>query len=260
MAKLTFTKIAKDIKQFVSKKSPEILTGIGIAGMITTTVLAVKATPKALELLAKAKNEKFDESRDSLTIIEKIKVAWRPYIPAVVTGTLSVACLVGASSANARRNTALATAYKLSETALTEYKQKVIETVGEKKEKIVKEAIDKDRIKNNPVSKNEIIMTKKGETLCYETISGRYFKSDIDSIEKSVNEINRRLLNDMYISLNEFYDSIGLDHISIGEDLGWNVDTGLIDIEWSSQIADDGSPCIVINYVHMPKYGYYKFA
>ena len=260
MAKLTFTKMAKDIKQFISKKSPEILTGIGIAGMITTTVLAVKATPKALELLAKAENEKLDNDQDSLTIIEKIKIAWRPYIPAVVTGTLSVACLVGASSANARRNTALATAYKLSETALTEYKQKVIETVGEKKEKIVREAIDKDRIENNPVSKNEIIVTKKGETLCYETISGRYFKSDIDSIEKSVNEINRRLLNDMYISLNEFYDSIGLDHISIGEDLGWNIDTGLIDIEWSSQITDDGNPCIVINYVHTPKYGYYKFA
>ncbi len=261
MAKLNFTKLTKDAKRFVSKKSPEILTGIGIAGMITTTVLAVKATPKALELLAKAEDGKLDDGHsDPLTVVEKIKVAWKPYIPAVVTGTLSVACLIGASSVNARRNTALATAYKLSETALTEYKQKVIETVGEKKEKIVREAIDKDRIEKNPVSKNEVIVTKKGETLCYEAISGRYFKSDMDSIEKAVNEINRRLLNDMYISLNELYDEIGLDHISIGEDLGWNMDAGLIDIEWSSQIADDGTPCIVMNYGHAPKYGYYKFA
>ena len=260
MAKLNFSKMVKDTKRFISAKSPEILTGIGIAGMITTTVLAVKATPKALDLIAKAEDAKFDNGHeDPLTTIEKVKVAWKPYIPAAVTGTLSVVCLIGASSVNARRNAALATAYKLSETALTEYKQKVIETVGEKKEKIVREAIDKDKIEKNPVSKSEVIVTKKGETLCYEAISGRYFKSDIDTIEKAVNEINRRLLNDMYISLNELYDEIGLENISLGEDLGWKVEDGLIEIEWSSQIADDGSPCIVMNYLRAPKYGYYRF-
>ena len=63
----------------------------------------------------------------------------------------------------------------------------------------------------------------------------------------------------MYISLNELYDEIGLENISLGEDLGWKVEDGLIEIEWSSQIADDGSPCIVMNYLRAPKYGYYRF-
>ena len=48
--KTNVSKIMKDIKITMSKRSPEILTGLGIAGMITTTVLAVKATPKAIKL------------------------------------------------------------------------------------------------------------------------------------------------------------------------------------------------------------------
>ena len=41
------------VKKSTIKHSPEILTGIGIAGMVTTTVMAVRATPKALDLLEK---------------------------------------------------------------------------------------------------------------------------------------------------------------------------------------------------------------
>ena len=45
---MTLSKFVMDTKRMVYKHSPEILTGIGVAGMITSTILAVKATPKAL--------------------------------------------------------------------------------------------------------------------------------------------------------------------------------------------------------------------
>jgi hypothetical protein len=240
----------------VSKHSPEILTGIGIAGMITTTVLAVKATPKALKLIEDKKKE---EKVDELPHLETVKTTWKCYIPATVTGVASIACLIGASAVNARRNAALATAYKLSETALTEYKEKVVETIGEKKEQAVREAIDKDRVEATPVSKNEVIITEKGNTLCLDPLSKRYFKSDIERIKKAENILNKRMLHDMfgYVSVNELYDELGLDHTDIGDDLGWNVNE-LIDIDFSSQIADDGTPCIVLNYSVAPRYGYSK--
>ena len=114
MNKQNLSKFFKSVKSNVSKHSPEILTGIGIAGMISTTILAVKATPRALDLIAKAEDEKFDNGHGSkLTNIEVVKVAWKPYIPATITGTVSIACLIGASSVNARRNAALysATSY-----------------------------------------------------------------------------------------------------------------------------------------------------
>ena len=169
------TKIFNDVKVGFNKNSPAILTGIGITGMLTSTVLAVKATPKALKLLDQAENDKCDE----LTTVEKIKAAWKPYIPAVISGSVSIACLIGANSAHAKRNAALATAYKISESALTDYRSKVIETVGEKKEKTIREKVDKERLQRAPVSKNEVIVTSNDNTLCFDAISGRYFTSDI---------------------------------------------------------------------------------
>lgn len=256
MTKLNFTKFVKNVQTEVSKHSPEILTGIGIAGMITTTVLAVKATPKALTLMEKRKR---DLKVEKLTPIETVKTTWKCYIPAAITGTVSIGCLIGASSVNARRNAALATAYKLSETALNEYRDKVVETIGEKKEQTIREKVDKDRVEKNPVSKSEVIITEKGNTLCYDSISGRYFKSDIEKIKRAVNELNRRMTYDVYVSLSEFYDELDLDHTLLSDDLGWSIDDGLIDVSFSSQIADDGTPCIVINYAVAPRYNYSKF-
>lgn len=253
MNKPDLAKVFKGVQIFASKHSPEILTGIGIAGMITATVLAVKETPKALELIEMKKEE---EEVESLTVLETIKTTWKCYIPATITGVVSVACLVGASSVSARRNAALATAYKLSETALSEYREKVVETVGEKKDKAIRDQIDKDHIDNNPVSKNEVIITDRGTTLCYDNLAGRYFKSDIEKIKKAVNEINRQMLLNDYVSLNDFYDELGLDHTPLGDDLGWRIDRGYIEPRFSSQIAEDGTPCIVLSYEVAPRHDY----
>lgn len=258
MGKTNLATIAKDIRKFASKRSPEILTGIGIAGMISTTILAVRATPKALELIEEQKEE---ESVDELSSFEVVKVAWKPYIPAMVTCVVSTACLIGASSVNTKRNAALATAYKLSETALTEYREKVIETIGEKKERIVRDKVAEERVKKNPVSKNEVIVTGNGKTLCFDPISGRYFMCSIETIKKAENTLNKQMLHDIsgYVSLNEFYDELGLDHTSVGDDLGWNTDQ-LIDINFSSQLNDNGEPSVVLDYLVAPKYDYYKFS
>jgi hypothetical protein len=253
MNKPNLSKIAKGIRMSISKHSSEILTGIGIAGMVTTTVMAVRATPKALILIEERKEE---IDVDKLTPIELIKATWTCYIPAAITGGLSIICLIGASSVNTRRNAALATAYTLSESALKEYQGKVIETIGEKKEQSVRDAIAKDRIDKNPVSSREVIITEKGNTLCYDAISGRYFKSDIDKLKKAEIELNRRMRDEMYISLNEFYYEIGLNPISIGDDLGWNIDHGYIELSFSSQLTDDGNPCLVIDYQVTPIYKY----
>lgn len=241
------------LKTAIKKHSPEILTGIGIAGMITTTVMAVRATPKALILIEERKEE---IGAGKLEAMDMVKTAWACYIPAAITGTLSVACLIGASSVNARRNAALATAYTLSESALKDYQGKVIEMFGEKKNEAVKDAVAKDKVEKNPVVTREVIITEKGNTLCYDAISGRYFKSDIEKIKKAECELNRQMLDDMYVSLNDFYYEIGLDSVKLGDELGWNVDSGYIDLSFSSQLASDGTPCLVIDYSVAPRYNY----
>ena len=255
MKKTNIANIIKSTQIAMSKHSPEILTGLGIAGMITTTILAVKATPKALRKIKEYEDAILCD-HEKIKPINAVKLTWKCYIPAAVTGTVSIACLVGASSVNVRRNAALATAYKLSETALTEYREKVVETIGEKKEKTIKDAIAKDHVEKNPVSQNNIIVTGKGDTLCCDKLFGRYFKSDIDRLKKIENELNRRMRNEDYISLNDFYYEVGLDSVDAGDLLGWNIDRGYVELDFSSQLSSDGTPCLVVSFASLPRYDY----
>lgn len=258
MAKSDVSNFFTNAKAVVAKHSPEILTGIGIAGMITTTVLAVQATPKALKKIEEFK-EQNNATDKKLHPIDTIKICWKYYIPATVTGALSTACLIGASKVHLKRNAALATAYKLSETALHEYRDAVVETIGEKKEEKLKNTIAKKQMAEHPVEHHDVIVTGKGDTLCYDSMFGRYFKSDRDAIIRIVNDLNRQMRDDMYISLNEFYYEVGLEEVACGYDIGWNITKGYIDPEFSSQLASDGTPCLVIGFSIPPTYDFRNY-
>jgi hypothetical protein len=226
-----------------SKNSPTILTGVSVAGLIATTVLAVKATPKALRLIKDEQNRREDTCMvsqtvepDPLTKMETVKLTWQCYLPAAGVAAVTIACIIGSNSINLRRNVALASVYSITEAALKEYQAKVIETVGENKAKKISDDIAKDAIEKNPVSSKEVIITGKGEALVYDTLSGRYFKSDIDKIRRVQNEFNRRLMDEMFITLNELYYELGLSSIKLGDDIGWDVDQGMVEFNFSSQL------------------------
>ena len=260
------TKIAnviKTTKGYMCKHSPEILTGIGIFGMITTTVMAVKATPKAMQLIQDKKDElstEYGMTVDDLSYKEVVKAAWKPYIPAVLTGVTSICCIVGASRINSKRNAALATAYKISERALVRYRDKVIDTIGEKKEKEIREKIAQDGVNKQPVSTAQVYVTSKGNTLFRDDLSGRYFRSDLDLIKKAVNELNRDMTFNDYISLQEFYNKIGLEPTKNSSYLGWNLKEGLIELNYYACLADNDEPCIAIDYNIAPEYDFDKMA
>lgn len=273
MKKLIMPAGIKKIQKVLTRKSPEILTGIGIAGVITTTVLAVKVTPKALQLIDEAERKKavawnnenpdYDNGADriKLTKTETVKAAWKPYIPVVVTGVCSVACIIGANSVHLKRNAALATAYQLSTTAFNEYKEKVVETIGEKKEKVVRQNIAKDKVEKNPVSKTEVFVTGNGTSLFYDPLSGRYFESDMNKVEKAVNNLNWSMNNgnEPYISLTQLYDELGLSHTGVSDEIGWKVEDGNIELAVSAQVSDDGRPCLVMDFLRAPEYGYDRY-
>lgn len=241
-------------KNFLSKNSPAILTGIGIAGMATSTVLAVQATPKALLLL---EEEKRNQNVNTLDIKETIRVAWRPYVPAAIIGALSVTCIIGASAIHTKRNAALATVYAISERTLLNYKDKVVEAIGEKKEKEIRDSIAQDKVNENPVSSTYIIDASKGNTLFMDSFTGRYFKSDMNAVKNAEIDINRELLSQNYISLNSVYSILGLEKVKRGYDLGWNVDNKF-EFEFSTTMAED-TACIVLDFSVPPTYDYDKF-
>lgn len=244
--------VVKDIPSAVEKHSPELLTGLGIAGMIFTVVMAVKVTPKAMR-----KVDEIEIKEDKrLTKGEIVKETWKYYIPVVISGACSIACVIGANSINMKRNAALIAAYAISTQELSDYKRKAIDILGEKKAPLIKDEVAKERIERDPVDNTTVIMTGKGESLCYDPLSGRYFKSDIEKIRKAVNDFNRKMRDEMQLSLNEFYYEIGLDGIDIGNYLGWDIDKGYVELEFSSQLTEEGVPCLVIGHSNPPVYLY----
>lgn len=252
MKKVNFAGITNMAKHFITHYSSEILVATGIVGMLTTTVIAVRATPKALRLIEEAKEEKGEE----LTKLETVKAAAKVYIAPTITAVTSTACIIGASKINRRRNAALATAYAISEAALNEYKEKVITAIGEKKEQEIQDAIAKDDIDRAPVHTKEVFITDKGNTLCYDVMSGRYFRSSMEALKSAICDLNFQMMDDVWVSLNDFYDTIGLKNTQNGDLLGWSVTDGKIQPQFSSQLSERGEPCLVLKYNIAPSYNY----
>ena len=254
--KLDFAGAARTAIALGRKHAPGILQGLGIGGFIATTIFAVRATPKAIKQIDEAQKAK---GQEPLNKREKVAAAWKSYILPASTGTLSTICLISSCRMSNRRNAALAAAYSITETALHEYKDKVVETVGERKEHAIRDAVDKERVEKNPPTPSEIVHAESmGRTLCYDAMFGRYFYSDRETIEQAANKLNREMtmMTEPYISLNEFYVEVGLQTIEMGERLGWNVSRGLIRLDFTSQLVDGRTPCLVMTYDVMPDYDY----
>ncbi len=254
---ITFANIAR---KFMVKNSPIILTVFGVCGLVGTAACAIEATKKSDEDLIPHVDEE-------LNFYEKFKICWPNYIPMAVTGGMSIACIIGSNTVNMRRQAALISAYSMSESMLKEYKEKVIEKIGEKKESAIRDSIQEDKVKNNPPKEGDIIITNKGELLCMDAYSGRYFKSDIDFIKKKENEFNADLLQFMALSLNDWYDYIGLPHIKIGDQIGWSLSDevgcsdarNLVEFRHTSHLTEDSIPCLVVDFCRYPSIDYLNY-
>lgn len=233
-----------DVGKMLREHSPEILTGIGVAGVAITTFLTAKATLKCSDVLR-------DEN---MSVKEKAKECWKDYIPAGLTGVMTVTCIISGNKICLKRNAALAAAAKLSEAAFMEYRAKTLEVMGEHQEKKIYDAIAKDKVERTPINTTEVIVTGKGTTRCMDGINERYFESDLETIRQKVNSLNYRMLTEMFISLNEYYYELGLKPAKDGDDIGWFVEDGLIELRHpSAAVCDDGVPCLVIEPNRPPR-------
>ena len=237
---LPLGEIMKRFEKLVVDNSPTILTAIGVTGALTTAYLTGRASFRAAQILG--------EESPHLEAKEKVQLCWKLYIPAVGTAALTVAAIIGANRIGSRRAAALAVAYSVSERAFEEYKTKVIERVGEKKEQAIRDEIAQARVDRDPVGNAVII--GDGRVLCYEEFTGRYFLSDMEAIRKAQNDINQRIITDSYVALSDLYDLLNLPHTSESSEVGWNTDK-LLDILFSA-ILSEGRPCISVGFQVKP--------
>lgn len=240
----TYIKPAIDL---IKKESPKILMALGTASFITTIILVNDEAPKAVTLLEKKKEEKGEE----LTFVEKVKEVGPIYIPAATAGVLSLLCFAGSQKINVARNAALVAAYKISENNLSEFKEAALKTVGERKLNDIQDTAAKERVRMHLPEDEFIISTGRGDVLCYDSISGRYFRSDMEWVRKAQNDLNFMLFAGGAATLNDFYDYLGLPWTKCGDMLGWEVDrvnSEPLDIRFTSTLDDRNRPVLVLEY------------
>lgn len=231
-------------KLFLKRNSSTILTCVGAVGVVTTAILAAKATPKALELLKEAEQEKGEE----LTTLEKVQVAGPAYIPAVLTGVSTVACIFGANALNKRQQAALMSAYALLDNSYKEYKQKVNELYGDDAGAKIRAEIAKDHIDEADLTEED-----DGKSLFFDDYSGRLFRATIEQVQKAEYNLNRTLFMYDCVTLNEFYKDLGLDPIESGWVTGWAKAINQerhwqewVDFIHEKAVTDDGLECYII--------------
>jgi hypothetical protein len=242
--------VVRKAGRLITDNSPVVLTVIAVTGTVTTAYLVGKATFKAAEIIQE-RNEKLDVHDLWMPTKEKVELVWKLYVPAAVSGLLTISAIVGSNRIGARRAAAVATAFVLSERAFEEYKEKVVEKLGERKEQSVRDELAQDRVNRNPLGTTELAMLGAGSVICYEAFTGRYFLSDMETLRKAENDINALVIADNFACLSDLYQLIGLEPTSQSDDIGWNTDK-LLKLEYSTVLTDSGKPCLSVNYRVVP--------
>ena len=240
---------------FSNIKMPEIssttvLTGMGVTGVVTTAYLTGRASFKAAELIRREEIVK-TLPPDKLTNKEKVKLVWPLYVAPVSVGCTTITAIVVANHTASKRIAALTVASGISERALTEYKAKVLEKLGEKKEMAIRDEVAQDRVANTPVNK-EVLVIGAGDVLCFDLLTGRYFQSTVEKIRQAEIKINYEILNHMYASLSRFYDEIGIPPTPYSDTVGWNGLTDRFEVLFSTVMSPDNRPCIAVDFSHPP--------
>ena len=250
--------ILRAMRSGLIAKGPQIATGIGIGIMLLAGVRAVKKTPEAVKLIEKKKEE---EKKDELTVTETVQATWKCYLPSVIMFLVACALIIGGQRVSTRRAVAAATACSLCETQLQQYQDAVKSVVGDKKADEIRTEMARNEVNSKPpLTKDDIISTGRGNALFYDELSKRYFWSDPAHVDKVIQNLNFQLLDEMYVSLNDYWDALDLPTTPPGNLICWRADDGKIDPAYSViEVASgpyEGYPCKVIGFYVEPEYSY----
>lgn len=252
------------------RHAPAILTTSAIGLFLTSTILAVKATPKAMEAIEEKKNE---DGHVNLTALQIIQVTWRYYVWSALSFLGGVGCSTRALKENDARIAGLMAVAESGRNMVkefNEYRQFVAQQIGPKKEaEIHNQAIQQAVVQNPPpagmTADRAQVEGQAPKPMCFESSFGRYFYVDYETVASAVNKLNDEIHNGLngYVSLNDFYDEIHVDTTEFGDRVGWSIETGLIKIPAKDELRYAGTPggwpCWILEFLNPPQYEYQFF-
>lgn len=243
---MTFTQLPSVVRRNVKENSSLLLSiGAGI-GVLSTAYLTGRASFQAAWVLHE---DALDPNKPSPDMKEMTKRVWKLYIPAGISATATIVCIVGVKRVGGRKTLAAQTALAVSQRAYESYRAQVVDELGERKDKTFLAKVAEDRVTDNPPSS---VIVGSGTVLCYELFTGRYFNSDMESLNRAVNEVNAKLIKHDYATLDDFYYLIGLENTMSSGQSGWESGK-LLELEFSS-VLSQGRPCLAFGYNYVKSF------
>ena len=243
---MNLTQMSGAFGKGIKHNSPIILSVAAGVGVLTTAYLTGIASYQAAKVI-KAKEDVDGTPTDrKQRLKERTKLVWKLYIPAGVSAVSTIGCIAGANRVGSKKTLAATTALAFTERAYSEYRDKIIEEYGSRKDQAIRDKVISDQVKESAPSQ-EVLVTGPGDILCCELFTMRYFKCDAEKIRRSVNTINHKMLTHDYQTLNDFYYLIGLAYTSESGRLGWE-SSKFLELYFSTTLTEDERPCLAFEY------------
>lgn len=258
----------KSLRSVLERHSPQISAGLAIFFFGYSVFKAVKVTPKANEEVALKKKEL---NTEKLPIKETAKIYGKNYILPAASFAAGTALVCNSVAESEKRYIAMTTSYELLREAARDYRSQVIETIGEKKEQKIRDAINQKEIDaNQPVPSVNIYAPKEDGThkaLFYEPITNRYFWERREKVEIAIANAYKRQDLDDSLSV---YGWISLLSDDISRNLPDGVLSKYMEIGWPRLTPSegfhveivaggtvhggeyDGYPCLTFEYDELP--------
>lgn len=252
-----FSKALTTISKITDEKSPVILTGLAVAGLIVSVGLMYKSAPKIKKRIEDCKTDlkKSPEGKKQEIITNCVKDVAIEAVPTILTVGATTACIIGSNRASAKKIATLSAAYNLTKVAADKWQEEATKLLKEEGINKVKEAVTGEKIKENvenvDIDESTAEYTGNGTVLCKDEYSGRLFYSSPEAIEQAINELSYRIMSEMYVSVNDFYEILGISQTRMGDDFGWNIDDtdkGRLPITLSSALTKNKRPVLFVSY------------
>lgn len=264
--------IVDSVKQELNQHAPAYLAALAFTGWATGTVLAVKATPKAMEDIEAKKKEL---GTDDLSIWDTVGACWKRYIWAAAAATFGTASMIGSVAEGEKKYASVLAANDLLMNSIREYadyRKNTEEQLGKKKEQeIYKQTQEQQMAQNPPTPQNTLVRDPfvqgtPGGPICYFPDFGIYVYASYDDVKAAVNKAGSKIVGSIggTACLNDIFEEIHAKSTTVGDYLGWNLDTGVPQIPEKEDIIYSGTPvtgdpCWVCPFVNFPQYEYQFF-
>lgn len=226
---------------------------IGFAGLLAAPVLTVPSTVKAVRACDKRKQELGIEK---LPAGEIVKTSWKYYVPIVSLMGASTMSVVNGESISSKRTAIISAAYNAAEQTLVDYKEETVKQIGEAAEKdieyrVLERQSERARSNNNGIP---IQGEETGGTLFYEPMTGTFFYSTRNKVDKAFNELSAQMIREDYVTLGDLFGYLDLKYVETCGLIGWN--TGRVksvepDYKWAG-IEETATPYTIMSYKYYP--------